>query len=191
MPKANIEREIVSANLMFSTARASQYLANESEDESLKEHHTLVGLVFTAFSIEAAINHYGVKLFATWSELEKLPPISKLKVIFEHLDLEYDSSKGDEQLAEQLFRFRNEMAHGKTTELSGQVKVKKPFAAKDFVFYPEKLLPTKWERFCNPENLEKAIFSAISLCNKIEDKSGLQEQPLHRGGLVSITTTEA
>lgn len=79
----------------------------------------LSSLILTAFSFEAYLNHVGAKTFASWAELDRLPPLAKLELLAETLELKFEAGFGDRplQTLSKLFAFRNAIAHGRTAEL--------------------------------------------------------------------------
>ena len=78
-------------------------------------HQFRASLVFTAFALEAYLNHIGPKLFPDWSKLERLGPRNKLKKVAEHLALKVDGNR-PWQVMEDLFGYRNDIAHGRSAQ---------------------------------------------------------------------------
>jgi hypothetical protein len=78
----------------------------------------LSSVMLTAFAFEAYLNHLGPKVIATWDELDRLAPLSKLDVLAELLSVALPP-KGARPLSTmiELFKFRNQVAHGKTIRL--------------------------------------------------------------------------
>jgi hypothetical protein len=75
----------------------------------------LSSIVFTAFTLEAFVNHVGASIFSCWDELERLPPWAKLLLISEKLDVRFAGGSGARplQTISELLKFRNTMAHAK------------------------------------------------------------------------------
>lgn len=116
--------------------------------------HFRASLVFTAFTLEAYLNHVGEKVFLCWKDLERLSPKEKLNVIAEKLKIEVNYGKRPWQVVEELFKFRNDIAHGKTVK----IKTKEVLPLEDLSntkFY-EQFLLTRWEKFCTQKNAVKA-----------------------------------
>jgi hypothetical protein len=76
----------------------------------------LSSIVLTAFAFEAYLNHVGSTLLACWESVEPLPPLKKFGLICEMLKVTYPKGWGERplQTLQQLQKFRNFMAHGKT-----------------------------------------------------------------------------
>ena len=78
----------------------------------------LSGLMLTAFSFEAYLNHVGPESILCWEELEKLSPMAKLKVLCERLAIPMPAAgKRPLDTVQKLFDFRNAIAHGRTAEV--------------------------------------------------------------------------
>jgi hypothetical protein len=75
----------------------------------------LSSALLTAFSFEAYLNHVGAVCYSRWEELQRLPPMSKLSLLCESLEVTIPP-KGERSLSTivELMEFRNTMAHGRT-----------------------------------------------------------------------------
>ena len=92
-------------------------------DQAKKEvegsfYQIMASLIFTAFSLEAYLNHIGKIIFECWDDLDRLSPYAKINVIAEKLKVNKKNSKRPFQTIRILFIFRNDLAHGKTITLS-------------------------------------------------------------------------
>jgi len=94
-------------------------------------------LLLTAFTLEAYLNHIGPKLFTSWTTLEVLPPLGKLDVVCEKLNLSFPAKQRPRQTIDELFRFRNLLTHGKTVILT------EPDQLKDIDAYLDEFLGQK------------------------------------------------
>lgn len=151
MVKVTKERKINTYTDIWHTSLC--LLQKGQEDEKGSYHQFMASLVFTAFSLEACLNHIGPKLFKSWEDLERLGPQQKLNVIGDKLCLNIDYGKMPWQTVKELFGFRNTLAHAK----SGEEKVNdimplEKFSDKGF----GDLIPTTWEKYCTQKNAEKA-----------------------------------
>jgi hypothetical protein len=75
-------------------------------------------LLLTAFTFESYLNHIGPKLFKSWSVLERLSPLEKLEIVCEKLGISFLPGEQPLQSVVTLFKFRNDLAHGKNQTLS-------------------------------------------------------------------------
>jgi hypothetical protein len=104
----------------------------------------LSSLVLTAFAFEAYLNHIGPESLACWEELERLPPLAKLRLLAETLKvkLPWHSGKRPLQTIVKLMSFRNSIAHGRSSELKYQATRNVNFSDRE-LFEP---LLSDWER---------------------------------------------
>lgn len=77
----------------------------------------LSSAVLTAFAFEAYLNHVGDQIVETWADSEHLPPLEKFDLLCERLNVRFEKGKRPRQTIEELFEFRNTMAHARTTAL--------------------------------------------------------------------------
>ncbi|OQS35579.1 hypothetical protein B0T40_12615 [Chromobacterium haemolyticum] len=79
----------------------------------------LSAVLLTAFAFEAYQNHVGPSLFAHWSHLDRLPPLAKLDLIIDRLEIKLPNAKSGRpwQSIRDLFDFRNTIAHGRSKQL--------------------------------------------------------------------------
>lgn len=146
----SLEREVKTYTEMWHTSKC--LLERGVENPKGSFHQFMASLVFTAFTLEACLNHVGPKLFDPWSDLERLGPHEKLKVILEKLQIHADHGKRPWQVMRDLFRFRNDIAHGKSEVVRTNSKVPiHRHTDTDFGF-----VQTKWEKYCTRANAEKA-----------------------------------
>ena len=61
---------------------------------------------YTAFTLEAALNHIGSKLFKCWADLNRLNPHAKLNLLAERLGVSLDYDKLPWQVLRVIFGFR-------------------------------------------------------------------------------------
>ncbi|OPZ85993.1 MAG: Modification methylase BamHI [bacterium ADurb.Bin429] len=141
------------------------------EDEQGSHHLFTASIIFTAFTLEAYFNHVGSKIFPAkcWSSLERSRPQQKLDVISEHLNIPVDYGIRPWQVMRTLYPVRNDIAHAKTTVVSGSSVMPYDEYGRSL---PELLLD-KWQQYCTQsqalivrDDVEKivfAIYEAIQL----------------------------
>ena len=81
-------------------------------------YNFMFSVVFLAFSIEAYLNQIGEKLFPDWAKYERRPHKEKLKKVVRRLKFKPDFSSLPFQSYDEIFRFRNLIAHAKPGEFS-------------------------------------------------------------------------
>lgn len=113
MLSINVELEARSARDCFRVATTSLELAKRSEEEWEIEHHSITGITFTAFSLEAMFNHYGVIFFQDWNEQKECRKDSHRR-LFKAVNLPNYLGSREYQVAKKCFEIRDFLAHGKT-----------------------------------------------------------------------------
>lgn len=151
--RASVEkvREVITYAEMWHTSGC--LLERGQEQVRASTHQFRASLVFTAFTLEAYLNHVGVKLFACWDDLERLGPKEKLNLIAEHLEVSINYAARPWQVMKELFSFRNAIAHGKSRTLKPPIKV---VPADDEEPMEQWIARTEWEQFCTEKNAVKA-----------------------------------
>ena len=99
------EREVRTYAYLRKAAVDALEKAKSIEEGSF--YQLMSSLVFSAFAVEAYLNHVGEHKIQYWGEIEKIEPMAKLKVLYSHLNLQFDPSKRPIQTIRQLFKFRN------------------------------------------------------------------------------------
>ena len=142
-----LERRVITYSDFW---RTSDVLLNRAQEKPEGSYFFLLGsLVFSAFSLEAFLNHIGEHIFKCWEDLEPLPPRSKLTVICERLSISVDWGAMPWQIVPEIVGFRNKVAHGKNALLRLEKIVPKDDE------YEEKMrefLFAVWQNYATEEN---------------------------------------
>jgi len=85
------------------------------EVEEGKSFYIIGTMIFSAFVMEAYLNHVGKLKIDNWEKIEKsLSPKEKIKLFIEKFNLIVDLGKSPFQTLHDLFQFRQLIVHGKT-----------------------------------------------------------------------------
>ena len=126
----------------------------------------MASIVFTAFTLEAYLNHIGPKILPCWNDIESLSPNKKLNIIAELLKVEIAYGKRPWQTMKYLFRFRNDIAHGKSTVIHEEEIVSLEKVDDE----PFKFAKTSWEKYGMKQNnaiqARKDVEKIITTINK-------------------------
>lgn len=180
-PKAHVSKER-SVNTYAELWHASNVLlAKAAADEKGSAWVLLASLTFTAFAFEAYMNHIGRTLFTSWDTLESLPPIGKLDMVCEKLNLSFAASERPRQTVEELFRLRNLLAHGKTVRLVEQ-------SQRDADEHLDKFLGerplTLWEKLMSDErHAKRAREDTEKIIRQIHEAAKPLDDPLFFTGV--------
>jgi hypothetical protein len=122
--KTNKRRVHISAHRTVNTFARLRTISYECYERAKETNagSTLMlsaSMVFSAFTVEAFLNHIGANRTTFWSSVErKLLPRDKLDLLANLYDLEIDFSKRPFQTFKRMFRLRDALAHGKTESIT-------------------------------------------------------------------------
>lgn len=74
-------------------------------------------ILHCALTLEAIGNSFGEILFESWGDYENLRPLSKLRLIAEHLEIPFDKNLEPWQTAVWLIQFRNRLVHPRIEDI--------------------------------------------------------------------------
>lgn len=123
--------------------------------------------IFAAFSLEAYLNHLGPLRFKCWEELERLPVESKLALLLENVDQHPDFSRRPFQTVKDMFRFRNQLAHGRSEQIE-ETNIQKLFPGES-PRYPQ----VKWEAQCTQQTAARFMEDARAVIVQLHEWAGL------------------
>ena len=126
-------------------------------------------MVFSAFSIEAYLNHLGTSLVEFWDTIErKLSPREKLDLLAGILRIELDYGNRPFQTFTKMFAFRNALAHGRTESLTqDSLQV---LSEDDVPDLPR----TSWEEAISIDNASRYLDDAKEIVLILNEKAGLE-----------------
>ncbi|WP_156184333.1 hypothetical protein [Cellvibrio sp. pealriver] len=171
--KIEVKREVRTYAEFWHTSTCLLEMTNEIKEG---QYHLVMGsLVFTAFTLEAFLNHAGEKVFSCWKDLERLSPKEKLNVISEKIELKIDYGVRPWQLINELFQFRNDIAHGKniTLKLSDTKTLTNYRLDPNLQHYNAE---TRWEKYCTKENAERARSEVIEIVELIYNSAKISNE---------------
>jgi hypothetical protein len=174
--KIKKERQVVTYAELWHTSWSLLKQGQNQEDGSF--HQFMGSLVFTAFSLEAYLNHIGPRVFRNWLALERLAPQEKLDIIAEKIGLHVDYGKRPWGIMKQLFGFRNEIAHGKSIKVAEEQIV--PLGKEDDCM--RQFAKTKWKKFCTRHNAEGARKDVEQMVRALHAKAEIKDEFPFVGG---------
>lgn len=174
-------REVRTYAHLYHAAAYALEEAEKSEEGSF--YKVMTSLTFSAFTLEAFFNHAGQECVSYWTEIERITPLQKLKVLYDIADITYDKSKRPIQTVIEVFKFRNFMAHGRTEHLIFDTNINKKELDPG-----ENIIDTKWEQFCNLKEAQRALADVEAIIDSLAKELNLGDYPLYSfgGGTYSI-----
>ena len=146
----------------YMRAAASHSLDCGKRRERGSFYQFMSSLIFSAFTLEAYMNHLGSEKVEYWKEIESIRHLDKLKILYLTLDLDFDQSKRPLQTITKLVKFRNFIAHGKTEKLSGSKVISTPSLKPG-----EEVVDAKFTQLCNSNEAEQALKDVIKIIEKL------------------------
>lgn len=179
------ERNVTTYAEMWHTSHC--LLVKGQEELRISVHQFRASLVFSAFTLEAYLNHIGAKIFSCWEDLEGLSPKKKLNVIAERINVEIDYGKRPWQIMKKLFDFRNDIAHGKSIKVkSEKILPLEKYSDDDFNELFER---TRWEKYCTEKNAVRAREDVEAIVKIMHKAAGFENDfPFVSGFQVRGTT---
>ena len=147
----------------------------------------MASLIFTAFMMEAYLNHIGQRIFVCWDDLEQLSPRKKLNVIAEKLGVEKDEGKRPYRTLSELFKFRNSVAHGKPVPPISDSQIRLVDDTLDK--YMHEFLRTPWEKYCTSENAKRALEDMEAIIKELHKAAGITDKFPFSFGMQSSSAT--
>jgi len=148
-------------------------LEEAKSNESGSYFNLMVALVFSAFTIEAYLNHLGEKIIPFWLTIERnLSPSKKLEIIAVQLAKPIDYGHRPFQSFKSIFQLRDFLAHGRTE-----------FVAEESIQIlsdgdkPE-LPKAKWQKEVTVENVQRYFDDTKEIIEYLHVASNLDFNPL-------------
>jgi hypothetical protein len=178
------ERQVNTYAVMRHASRV--ILENAEKDPEGSFYQVMASLIFTAFMMEAYLNHIGQRIFKCWNDLERLSHKSKLNLIAEKLGLVTNYGKRPYQTLSELFKFRDSIAHGKSVSLKSVNQTR--IVDDTFDKYMREFLETQWEKYCTSENAKRALEDMETIIREVHKAAGMTDFPFNFGMQSSLST---
>ena len=162
-------------------------LLDRAEREKKGSYHQYLACIrFTAFTLEAFLNHIGEELFESWrDDLEQTNVRGKIRIIADKVGLKVDWGETLWQGVAEIIAFRNKVAHGKNERLFEELDL--PLDK-----YDEHLnvfLKSDWQKVATMDNAKRLKEVVADVCLKIWVASGNSEYALFSQGHQSRSAT--
>ena len=170
--KVKVEKTVYT----FAHLRAVSWFALQEakQNEEGRFYQCMTSQLFSAFCLEAYINHVSQEKLAYWEKVErKLGPKEKLEIVTHEVGLKLNFGERPFQSFDSIFRLRNLLVHGRTDYLEEENE--QMLSEMDKPELPQ----SKWEKLINLENA--AIFSedTKAIIEIINSKAGFRVNHLY------------
>jgi hypothetical protein len=113
--KISVKAETISYSYVTLHNAAFYELREAKETEEGRFFHCLSVMLYSAFSIEAYLNHLGKAEISDWEKIERgYSPRQKLKMLVERKKFLPDFTKSPFDTFDNMFNLRKKIVHGKT-----------------------------------------------------------------------------
>lgn len=147
-------------------------------------HQKIAAVVFSAFTMEAYLNHLGSELFPEWNATERAMGGARRKLdrLATHLGVTVDYKGRPFKTFLDVFRFRDKMAHGKTYEatLTRKVRKRKPEEARS-------IDPPWLQRFWSEAVVSQVLDDSLAIIEILHRAASLDVDALQLMGDAVIT----
>jgi hypothetical protein len=144
-------------------------------------------IIFCAFTLEAYFNHLGAIKYDDWIKEERsLSKLKKYTKFCKDLNVSYDFNVRPYSTLTEVFRFRDTMAHGKTSvdEIEKEMEIEL-----DKVNYFS--AGAEWKEYATLANAKKALNDVHELIKELHQSENLGNDPFNTtgGGFFAISHT--
>lgn len=154
-------------------------LIKKAEQDEEGSYYTIMGgLLLTAFTFEAYLNHLGDKRLSDWEKKESLKVMDKYSVLCKDLGITPEFSRRPYQTVKALFTFRNSIAHGKSQILKETKKV----SSKDDPYQHSP--KTRSEEYCTLKHAKRAKEDISEIIKELHREAGLGDYPFIHGATI-------
>lgn len=173
--KLEIEREVKT----FCDLSNGAYILLEKSKETIEGSYytTMASLILSAFCFEAYLNHIGNKKIKFWDEIERIGVMSKYRLLCQEFNISPDYGIRPYQTIKSLFRFRNALAHGKSSILKLEDMVD---VDTDTINYYNNT-KEEWEEYCTEQNAERAREDMKKIITELNIAAGEGDYPFSGG----------
>lgn len=178
MAKAHVGGRHTTITFVYMHIGAKDMLERAEAAPEGKLYALIASLVFSAFTLEAYLNHLGALRHKDWAKIErKHGKLKKFQRLCKEADLVTDLTVRPYSTLVALFDFRDRMAHGKTTTetVSTTIDVDGPRI-------PQINNDTDWQAFATLDNARQAITDVARLVKELHAASGYPGNPFARSG---------
>ncbi len=178
--KVETERMVLTHAYLRQVSLQALEMAEQTEEGRL--YNCMVAMLFSAFCIEAYLNHLGNQKLNYWSVLKrKLSPTEKLQVLTSEIGYDVDFGSRPFQTFGEIFNLRNQLVHAETEYLSQEDE--QLLAPSETPAKPK----AKWEMIMDLEVARRFVKDTKTMLFELHSKAGLEHDPFWTLGTSSWT----
>lgn len=175
--KYRVQATTTTHTYVYCWIAARQALKRAQEEQRGSFYFNMMAGVFSAFMVEAFLNHLGQRRVPDWEVFErKLGPREKLLLLQQLLRFSADHRKRPFQTFYKMLRLRNALAHGKTVTEETDVVVDNP--EDESARYPE----PEWKKLCSLASVSRMVGDAELILRNLSAGTGSKRDPFASPG---------
>jgi hypothetical protein len=159
-------------------------LAQRPDEQSGRLSNCMTCMLFSAFCLEAYLNHLGEKKISYWDSLKrKLSPIDKLNVLADVLGFKPDIGRRPYQTFKSIFKLRDLLVHGKTETLIYE---------REFVLESDEPISSpiaEWEQHISLENATRFLDDTKAIIYDLNERAGFSSNELFAAEIAETKET--
>lgn len=165
----------------------SRIMFEQGKREPVRSNYFFFGsIMFAAFSFESFLNHIGAEVFEFWPSLGRPPVKGKINIVCDKLGIKPDYKHNPWNKICELFAFRNDNVHAKTTKEFEECVVA---SDDEFDEVLRKGLVLEWTKYSNEKNAESVRTEIERAMKVIWKATGKEDVLLFSGSYADATGT--
>ncbi|WP_351009971.1 hypothetical protein [Shewanella sp. S1-58-MNA-CIBAN-0166] len=157
----------------------AKHMLEQAEESEIGQLYNIVScLTYCAFTLEAYFNHFGKLQNDDWDNIERnYSKLKKYKKFCKDLDLSIDFKKPPYSSLIEIFSYRDQMAHGKSTiefvTKEVELEIEKP---------NEFRAGAGWQEYATIDNAKKALEHTSQIISELHIAAGYGDKPFNKLG---------
>jgi len=159
--------------------RTAEVLLEKAQTEPRGSYYLILGsLTFSAFALEAFLNHVGESVFESWSDLESINPRAQVNVICERIGIKPSWGAQPWQIVPEIIGFRNKIAHGKNAMLKFEAVVPQD----QYEEVRRQFLIADWQKYATEQNAVRVRVTLKELFELLHKTAAIEDDYLFHHG---------
>lgn len=178
--RVETERTVLTHSYLRAASWHALELAETTEEGRL--YNCMTAMLFSAFCIEAYLNHLGNQKLEYWPTLKRrLSPSEKLEVLSSVIGYKVNFGRRPFQTFNEIFGVRNQLVHAESEYLFQEDE--QLLAPSESPSKPQ----AKWEEIMNLKVANRFVEDTRAMLVELHSKSGLEHDPFWTLGTASWT----
>jgi hypothetical protein len=180
MTKAQVRGEQTTNTFAYMYEGAKYMLKLSESTQGGQLYTTVSSIIYCAFTLEAYLNHLGKLRNNGWDKIErKHSKLDKYELLASTAGINFDNFRARPYITlKNLFKFRDRMAHGRTTTENVNLSIDMVVDA-----LPSITPEGNWKEFATIENAQIAIKDVEKIIKELHSSNGFSGNPFSKRGI--------